>query len=290
MISTRARSKGLAGPAVMFLAVALAAEPGCGSRARTPPSPSRQVLRIRGSDTMLILTRQWAARFMEGHDGISVEVEGGGSRSGIRALIDGHTDICATSRPVEPAEIRDLLEKRGSLGMSVLCAKDALSIYLHPRNRVRNLTLAQVGGILDGRIRDWAEVGGNRAGIRVYGRKPDSGTYAFLADHVLGGEAYRPDAIALDGTAQIVDAVLADSLALGYGGVAYGSGVFHCPVNGVAPTPAAVRDGTYPISRYLYLFTAEPPRGAAQVFIDWVLSREGQAVVAEVGYIPLWDL
>lgn len=289
MISTRAWPRGLAGMAAMFFAAALAVGPGCVSRVRNSPPPERQVLRIKGSDTMLILTRQWAARFMEGHDGISVQVEGGGSRSGIRALIDGHTDICATSRPVEPAEIRALQEKRGSLGVSVLCAKDALSIYLNPSNRVRNLTISQIGGILDGRIRDWAEVGGDRAGIRVYGRKPSSGTYAFLAEHVLGGEAYRPDAVALEETTEIVEAVKADGLALGYGGVAYGTGIFHCPVNGVPPTLATVRDGTYPISRYLYLFTAEPPRGAAKVFIDWVLSREGQEVVAEVGYVPLWD-
>jgi phosphate transport system substrate-binding protein len=292
VISMRARSREFARAESVLVAAALtlcAAGAGCGSRVRTPPTPVPQVLRIKGSDTMFILIRQWAARFMADHGGISVQVEGGGSRSGIRALIDGQTDICATSRPVEPAEIRALQEKRGSLGMSVLCAKDALSIYLNPRNRVRNLTLSQLGGILNGRIRNWAEVGGDSAEISVYGRKPGSGTYAFLADHVLGGEAYRPDAVALDGTAQIVDAVRVDSLALGYGWVAYGAGVFHCPINGVPPTPGTVRDGTYPISRYLYLFTAEPPRGAARIFIDWVLSREGQEVVAEVGYVPLWD-
>jgi phosphate binding protein len=267
-----------------------AGSPYLAARLRSLAEGASRVVRVKGSDTMFILTRRWADRFMETHAGISVAVEGGGSGGGVRALIDGRAEICATSRPLLPAEVRELQETRGSLGVSVLCAKDALSIYLHPRNPVRNLTLAQVGGILDGRIRDWSEVGGGDGAIRVYGRKPGSGTYTFLADHVLGGGAYRPDAVALDGTAEVVAAVAADRLGFGYGGFAYGAGVVQCVVDGVPPTPATVRHGTYPISRYLYLYTAEPPVGDAKVFVDWVLSREGQEIVAATGYIPLWEL
>lgn len=281
-------ARGIAASALLVALLASAA--GCSPRAGVTPAPEAPVLRIKGSDTMLILTYRWAERFMETHPGVAVEVEGGGSRSGIRALIEGRTEICAASRPVEPAEVHELQAKWGTLGVGVLCAKDALSIYLHPLNPVRNLTLAQVGGVLDGRIRDWSELGGEAAPIRVYGRNPSSGTHAFLAEHVLAGERYRPDAVALDGTAAIAAAVALDRHALGYGGIAYGAGLVHCSINGIPPTPATVRDGSYPITRYLYLYTAGPPRGAAKLFIDWVLSRPGQEVVAEVGYVPLWEL
>jgi phosphate transport system substrate-binding protein len=239
---------------------------------------------------MLILARRWAEEFMQEKPGVSIYVEGGGSRTGIDALIEGRIDICTASRTLNAEEIRRLQEKRGSLGINVLCAEDALSIYLNPQNPVRDLTLEQVRGILTGRIRSWKEVGGEDAPIRVLTRSPNSGTYAFLEEHVLRGDPYRADAESFGGTAAITEAVASDRYAIGYGGLAYGPDVYHCRIEGVAPTEANVRSGAYPISRYLYLYTAAPPGGRIKELIDWILSQTGQEVVREVGYVPLWEL
>ena len=132
-------------------------------------------------------------------------------------------------------------------------------------------------------------MGGKDWPVRVATREPNSGTYLFLKEHVLLGQDYSPSAVTLPGTNAIVRFVEKDTAAIGYGGFAYGPAVSHCAIDGVEPTPANVRNGTYLISRYLYLYTVQPPAGVPKEFIDWVLGEEGQRIVAEVGYIPLFD-
>jgi phosphate transport system substrate-binding protein len=245
-------------------------------------------VRIAGSDTMAVLTRAWAERFMEGHPDAAVVTTGGGTAEGIRALIAGTVDVAAASRPLAPAEVEALHGRTATLGVGFRCALDGLSIYLHPDNPVRSLTLLQVKGIFTGRIGTWAKVAGADAPIAVFTRQPSSGTYRFFQELVLDDEPYSERAIALPTTLAIVEAVRVDPHAIGYGGLGYGADVAHCAVEGVAPSVATVRDGSYPLARYLYLYTARPPTGAVKRFIDWTLSPAGQRVVAEVGYVPLW--
>jgi phosphate transport system substrate-binding protein len=237
---------------------------------------------------MAVLARLWAERFMESHPDTAVLAAGGGTAEGIRALIAGTVDIASASRPLRPHEVEALHARSGRLGVGFHCALDGLSIYLHPDNPVRSLTLLQVKGIFTGRIGTWAKVGGADAPIAVFTRQPSSGTYRFFQEMVLDEEQYSERATALPTTAAIADAVRADLHAIGYGGLGYGTDVRHCAVDGVAPSAATVRDGSYPLARYLYLYTVEPPTGAVKRFIDWVLSPAGQRVVAEAGYVPLW--
>ena len=260
---------------------------GCGLWRRPESSQS---LRIKGSDTMLLLVQRWAQEYMQDHQNVSIYAEGGGSALGIKALIDGKTDIGASSRPMLPEEIKQLAEKHGSLGISILCARDAISIYLHPDNPVRNLSLTQVRNIFLGSIRNWSEVGGDDQLILVVSRNPNSGTYLFLEQHVLRGNPYAHSALILPTTNAIIDTISAHVNAIGYGGMAYGKNIYHCRIDTISPTPENVRNGSYPLSRHLYFYTVLPPQGLMKEFVDWVLSEEGQRIVQEVGYIPLYGI
>ncbi len=270
----------------MVIALALSA---CSGSAESEDAGMRSI-RIKGSDTMLRLVNRWAEEFMKLHPDIAVYVEGGGTETGIRALIEGETDLTSASRTLRAPEVKLLLQKRGSLGLSILTAKDALSVYLHPDNPVDDLSLAQLRGIFTGAITDWKEVGGADAPIRVISRPPNSGTFLFFEEHVLEGDSYTERSTSVPTTAAVIREVRADSTAIGYGGLAYGRDVIHIAVDGVEPTAENVRNGSYPIARYLYLFAAEPPDGAMKMFVDWILSNSGQNIVREVGYIPLWEL
>lgn len=269
-------------------ATALVVAWGCGSTG--PPERPRSEVRVVGSDTMLVLNRRLAEGFMLAHPGIPVAVEGGGTGVGVAALIAGEADLAAASRPLTAEEVLDLYEGLGVLGVSYPVAADALSVYLHPANPVRELSTATLAGIFAGEVRDWGEVGGEAGPIRVLIRPPSSGTHRFFRDHVLRSWAYRADAEVVARTADIVAAVAADPRAVGYGGLAYGPDVRHCAVDGVAP-PRSSEDALsgYPLSRHLTLVAAAPPEGPARAFVDWCLGPQGQAVVREVGYLPLWS-
>jgi phosphate transport system substrate-binding protein len=251
---------------------------------------SSTTIRLKGSDTMIILAELWAEEYMKANPGISVYADGGGTATGVEALIKGEVDICTASRPINPGEARRLVQRQGYLGFSILVAKDALSIYLHPENPVRNLTAAQVKDIYTGKISIWKEVGGKDAPIVLLSRSPNSGTYLYFQEHVLEEQPYSPMIRTMPGTEAIAQAVAENPDAIGYGGIAYGQNLVHCKINGVAPSEANVRNDSYPISRYLYLYTIKEPGGNIKKFIDWVLSKDGQTAVKKIGYVPLREI
>jgi len=261
----------------------------CWGCATSRPRPA-STIRLKGSDTMIILAHRWAEEYMQQHPGMAMYAEGGGTATGVEALIKGDIDICTASRPIHSGEARRLVERQGYLGISYLVARDALSIYVNPNNQVRDLTLAQISDLFTGKITNWRALGGRDAEIVLVSRSPNSGTYLYFQEHVLEGQSYSSTARFLTSTEAIVRAVAEDARAIGYGGLAYGKNIVHCNVNGVAPTPANVRAGTYPIARYLYFYTMKEPSGAIKAFIDWVLSRDGQSVVEQTGYIPLMEM
>jgi phosphate transport system substrate-binding protein len=253
------------------------------------PRPEPRYIRMKGSDTMLVLMRQWAEEYMQRHPGVSIYTEGGGSAQGIKSLIANEIDICASSRAMLPGEVRQLAEKHNRLGIAYLVAKDALSIYLNPQNMVRDLSLKQLENIFTGKISNWQAVGGENAGINIITRSPNSGTYLYLQEHVLHGLPYTSKAQIKTSTNEVVRAVMNDIYAIGYGGTAYGEEVIHCRIEGIEPTVENVNNDTYPIVRYLYLYTIDTPDGEIKAFLDWVQDLPGQAIVARSGYIPLWE-
>ena len=248
---------------------------------------SQEKVTVKGSDTMIILSQRWAERFMSKHSEVSLQVTGGGSGTGISALINGTTDICNASRPMKKSEIQKLKERFGTMGVEIPCAKDGITMYINQNNPVSSLTSEQLKLIYTGKITNWKEVGGNDSKIILYSRENNSGTYVYFKDNVLKGQDYSPSCQNLPGTAAVVNAVMKDNNGIGYGGHGYSKGIKVCKVNGVEPNDQTIAAGKYPISRNLFMYLRNKPTGAIKEFVDWVLSPEGQKIVVEIGYFPI---
>ena len=254
--------------------------------------PAPKKITVKGSDTMVILAQKWAEVYMKSHPEVIIQVTGGGSGTGIAALINGATDICNASRQIKPSEVEKLKQRYNSPGVEIPCAQDGVTIYLNSANPVNELTLKQLSDIYTGRVTNWKEVGGPDAAIRLYGRENSSGTYVFFQEEVVKGD-YAPSTNTLPGTAAVVNAVKKDVYGIGYGGAAYAEGVKHCKVKKDANSTAyyataeTIKSKQYPIARYLYMYVSNRPTGEIKAYIDWILSAEGQKYVTEIGYFPV---
>lgn len=252
-----------------------------------------KAITIKGSDTMVILGQRWAEVYMSKTPGSVLQVTGGGSGTGIAALINGTTDVCQASRPMKSSERTKLKERYFTMGTEIPVAKDGLTVYLHESNTVPQLTLDQLKSIYVGDITNWKDVGGADAEITVYGRENNSGTYVFFKDNVLKGDDFSPTVATLPGTASVVNAVSKDPTGIGYGGAAYGKGIRFCPIAATATDSAYIADaehvanGKYPLTRDLYWYLRAKPEGDIKKLVDWVLSSDGQAVVVSAGYFPV---
>ena len=248
---------------------------------------------VKGSDTMVILAQRWAEAYMAKNPGTVIQVTGGGSGTGIAALINGTTDIANASRPMKASERGKLKERYATLGVEIKTAKDGLSLYIHESSPVKELTMAQIKDIYTGKITNWKDLGGPDAKIIVYGRENNSGTYVYFKDNVLGGADFVPSMLSMPGTASVVNAVSKDVNGIGFGGAAYAKGIHIVAVKKTATAPSAlptaenIKTDAYPISRYLYLYVANRPTGEVKKYIDYILSPEGQSVVTKVGYFPV---
>jgi phosphate transport system substrate-binding protein len=253
---------------------------------------SQAKITVKGSDTMVILAQKWAELYMKSNPSATIQVTGGGSGIGITALINGTTDICNASRPMKQTEIEKLKARYNTLGVEIPCAKDGVTIFLNEANKVSELTLKQLSDIYTGKIRNWKEVGGNDAEIRLYGRENSSGTYTYFHDEVVKAD-YAATTQSLPGTAAVVNAVKKDVNGIGYGGAAYAVGVKNAKVKKDAgstaylPSEESIKKGEYPITRYLYMYLRNRPTGDTKKYIDWILGPEGQRVVTEVGYFAV---
>ncbi len=252
-----------------------------------------ETLSVKGSDTMVILGQKWAEVYMKQNKGVTVQVTGGGSGTGIAALLNGTTDICQASRPMKPKEKLDLKKKRGVDAYELSVALDGLALFVNNKNPLQELTISQLKEIYTGEVTNWNELGGPNQKIILYGRENNSGTYAYFKEHVLQDEDFTPRTQTLPGTAAIINAVSKDVKGIGYGGIAYGRGVKFIKIKKDAKSPsyepslANVENGSYPISRYLYWYTAGAPKGIIKKYADWVVSPAGQSIVKNVGYYPL---
>lgn len=261
------------------------------SHALAQDNSGKPVLTIKGSDTMVILVQRWTEMFPD-KSKVQFQVTGGGSGTGISALINGTTDICSSSRPMKPSEVKQIREKYKYNGLEVRVARDGIAVYLNVNNPVQNLTIGQVKRVYTGEIVNWKELGGNDAKIVLYSRENNSGTYEFFKEHVLQKQDFAAQTQHMVGTGALVNAVAKDPNAIGFGGIAYASGVrpaalaFNESSRYVLPKEEEILSGNYPVSRLLYFYLKERPSGLAKEFIDWVISKKGQDVVNEVGYLP----
>lgn len=248
---------------------------------------------LKGSDTMVILGQRWAEEYMKKRPDVVIQVTGGGSGTGIAALINGSTDIAEASRAMKPEEKAAVKEKQGREVLEIPVAQDGLAIYVHESNPMKQISLAQVKAVYTGKTTQWKDLGPELGRIIAYGRENNSGTYAFLKEHVLKNEDFAPEVLSMPGTAAVINAVSKDKKAMGYGGIAYGKGIKALKVSkdeagpAIEPSMDNVLSGKYPISRSLFFYAAGKPEGEAKAFVSWVLGAEGQKICEEVGYYPL---
>ncbi len=255
------------------------------------PAQAGNTLTIKGSDTMIIMIQREAEEFMKGSN-IVIQATGGGSGTGISALINGTADVAMASRPMKKKEHKQIKKKYHTDAYETATALDGITIYVNEKNPVKSLSTAQLKDIYTGKINNWKDVGGNDAKIIRYSRENNSGTYAFLKEHILKKQDYAADCQNMPGTASVVNAVSKDVNSIGYGGAAYAAGVIKLKISkeggkAYGPDMANIVSGDYPISRKLYLYTIGAPQGNAKAFIDYVLSPAGQKIVQQVGYFPL---
>lgn len=247
---------------------------------------------IKGSDTMVILVQRWTEMYPD-KTNVEFQVTGGGSGTGIAALINGTTDICSSSRPIKKDEVAQLEKKFGYKGLEIRVAMDGLAIYVHKSNPVKQLTMAQVKDIFTGKVTNWKDVGGPNKPILLYSRENNSGTYEFFKEHVLNKQDFAASAQHMAGTAALINAISKDPNGIGFGGSAYAKNVKALPIAKEAGSKAVpanvgtIHSGEYPISRFLYFYLNRKPDGNVKKFIDWVISASGQKVVSEVGYYPI---
>ena len=259
---------------------------------------AQDMLQIKGSDTLINLVQRLAEEYMEKNPERYIAVTGGGSGTGIAALINRKCDIANASRLMKSKEISQANE-RGIIPKRAVIAMDGLSVITNLRNSVDKLTVDEIGKIFRGEVTNWKEVGGPDLPITLYGRQSNSGTFVFFRDVVLKGD-YSQRMNRMNGNAQIVEAVKQDISGVGYVGVGYikdmigelnvvkvasrPGDVYASPLNS-----SDVKSGKYPISRPLNQYINGTPKGAIKDFIAFELSQEGQKVVEEEGFFPIPD-
>lgn len=286
-----ATSKAKAAVAVLALSTLLATS--CG---RQPGGGGAQSLTVKGSDTMVHLVGRWAEAFMDANPEVEISVTGGGSGTGIAALLNGTTDICAASRTIRPKE-SNLAKQKGLEPVEFAVARDGIAVVVNPANPVDSLTLQQIRKIYTGASTSWKDVGGPDEQIVVLSRESSSGTYVFFQEQVLKKQDYRVDARLMPATSAIIQSVSDDRWSIGYVGLGYaaeaGGKVKTLAVRAeigatpVIPSEETVESGEYSIARPLHLYTAGPPKGTVEDFVDFCLSTQGQEIVRETGYVAV---
>ncbi len=251
---------------------------------------------IKGSDTMVHLVSSWAEQFMNANPEIEVSVTGGGSGTGIAALLNGTTDICAASREIKPKEM-ELADQKGIEPVEYTVALDGIAVCVHPENPISELSLEQLKKIYTGAYTNWSQVDGPDQPILVLSRESSSGTYVFFQEHVLEKEDYTDQARLMPATSSIIQSTTNDKWAIGYVGLGYADeaadkikviGVKEsAESDAVFPSVETVLDQTYSIARPLHLYTNGEASGIILEFVNYCKSPEGQQIVKETGYVPV---
>jgi phosphate transport system substrate-binding protein len=242
---------------------------------------------IKGSTTVLPIGQAAAEKFMEAHPDTKISVSGGGSGNGIKAIIDQTTDIAMASRFIKDSEVKAAVEA-GAYPVPFAVAIDAILPVVHPDNPVKDLTIQQLHDIFAGKITNWKEVGGPDRKILAVTRDTSSGTFEVWEEKIMGGDRIMPSAQVVASNGAMVQSVSGNPAAVGYIGIGYlDSSVKAVTVGGIEGTPETAISGEFPISRYLFMFTAGWPTGETMQFINFVLSDAGQEIVASTGYVPL---
>jgi len=268
------------------------------SGAASSTKTAEKTIENKGSDTLVNLALAWAEEYMREHPEVRISVTGGGSGTGIASLMNGTADIANASRDMKAEEVREA-KANGITPMEFVVARDAIAVVVNPSNPVSRLTMQQISDIYTGKIINWRELGGENRPIVLLSRESNSGTYVYVLENVIRmGDPrskllFSPDTLLMPSSEGISTEVRQNPNAIGYDGLGYVTP--DQKVLGVArdagrpyvlPSIATVNDGSYPISRPLYMYTAGEPGGQVKTFLDWLLGP-GQKQVSRLGFVPL---
>lgn len=259
-----------------------------------------RAIQNKGSDTLVNIALAWAEAYRVIEPDVSIAVTGGGSGTGIAALINGTVDIANASRDMKQEEIESA-QANGIDPIEFVVAIDALAIIVHPDNPVDQLTVPQIAGIYTGRITNWEQVGGWDADIVLLSRESNSGTHVYFLEEVVRGgddesdDIFAPQTLFMPSSVGITSEVRRNPNAIGYDGLGYVDEA-HEKIVAVAadtgepywrPSVETASSGDYPIARPLYMYTAGEPTGAIAAYLEWITSPAGQEIVAELGFVPI---
>ena len=284
---------------ISFLLVFLAACGPSGTQT-TQPTSAAAYIENKGSDTIVNLALAWAERYQQEHPEVRISVTGGGSGTGIAALLNGTVDIANASRQIKSEEMQEA-QSKGINPVEHVIARDAIAVIVHPDNPVSELTLQQISDIYSGKFNNWQEVGGEDRPIVCLSRETNSGTHVYFLETVLRlGEKndktlFSTDTLLLPSSEGIINEVRQNPNAIGYDGLGYVPAdlkmiaIARQPGDPyVLPSISTVNDNSYPIARDLYMYTAGQSSGAAAAYLDWIMhSDEAQAIVAQLGFVPI---
>jgi phosphate transport system substrate-binding protein len=282
----------------LLLALALIGV-SCSSNASAQTSSGTALyIENKGSDTIVNLALAWAEKYQSIHKDVRISVTGGGSGTGIAALLNGTVDIANASRQIKDEEI-DEAKSKGIDPVEFVIARDAIAVIVNPENPVSQLTLQQISDIYSGKINNWLEVGGEDRPIVRLSRETNSGTHVYFLETVLrlGNSEektlFSMDTLLLPSSEGIIAEVRQNPNAIGYDGLGYVPDdlkMIAIAEDGsayVLPAIETVNDKSYPIARDLYMYTNGEPTGVVKEYLDWILSPEAQEIVAELGFVPI---
>ncbi|MGB7932019.1 MAG: phosphate ABC transporter substrate-binding protein [Gammaproteobacteria bacterium] len=265
---------------------------------------ARTLIQNKGSDTLVNVAQAWAEAYPEVNPEVAVAVSGGGSGTGIAAMINGTVDIANASRKMKEKEIQSA-EANGQHPIEHVVGFDALAVFINNNNPITALSIEQLRDIYgrDPKATKWSDLGVKVPGcdsdeIVVASRQNNSGTYAYFKETVLGKKGkYRTGTLDMHGSKEVVDLVEKTACAIGYSGLAYATEhvkkVCIATQTGgpcVVPSVATASDHSYPIARPLFMYTNGEPKGEIKNYLDWILSEAGQCILLKKGYAPVHDI
>ena len=246
-------------------------------------------IRIKGSDTMLKVMKELANEFHAINPGIFISIEGGGTALGVKSLIDRAVDICAASRSLMPEETRTLADKYGSIGVSTYIARDAVCILVNKSNKIKNISLKELKELFTGKITRWKELSSGDAPIQPIRRNDNSGTALHFKTRVLEDERFGKSVRAMSSVEKLLEEIETNPDAIGFSGLVHSTSSKVLSVEGVLPGKDTIKSGSYPLGRYLHLYTISTPVGVVKDFIDWILDSAGQRIIERNGFVPLFE-
>ncbi len=274
--------------------------PACGWTASLESRPSStRTIENKGSDTIVNLALAWAEAYQEIRPEVRLSVTGGGSGTGIAALINGTVDIANASRQIKSEEQAEA-EANGVTPTEFIIARDAIAVIINHENPVDNLTLQLISDIYSGKINNWSEVGGENRPIVRLSRETNSGTHVYFLENILRlGDAqsetlFSVDTLLLPSSEGITAEIRQNPNAIGYDGLGYVTDEVKVVAVGISidgpfvyPSPETVNSNLYPIARDLYMYTAGEPSNEIKEYLDWILSPQAQEIVNKLGFVPV---